>query len=76
VEEMKGFVGNRTVYGDGDLRGICRGDGGLGILFRHAPMLARPIPLDALLANRVVSAAPQSIVTVRPSSLQWIQTYL
>ena len=76
VEEMRGFVGNRTVFSDDDLASICRGDGGLGILFRHAPVLTRPIPLDAMLANRVLSAPPQSIVTVRPSSLQWIQTYL
>ena len=76
VEEMRRLVGNRTVFGDDDLQEICRADGGLGILFRHAPVLTRPIPLDAMLTNRVLSAPPQSIVTVRPSSLQWIQNYL
>jgi len=76
VEEMRRLVANRTVFGDDDLQEICRADGGLGILFRHAPVLTRPIPLDAMLTNRVLSAPPQSIVTVRPSSLQWIQTYL
>ncbi len=76
VNEMKTLVSKRTVYGDADLENMCRGDGALALLFRHADILRRPLPLDELIANGIVTAAPQSITSLKPPALTWIQNQL
>lgn len=76
VDEMMELVRNRTVYERDHLSEMCRGDGGLGILFRHAPILRRPISLAELCENQILTAAPQSITTLKPTALEWIHQHL
>lgn len=76
VTEMKNLVRKRTVYGDADLANMCRGEGALALLFRHADVLLRRLPLSELMANGIVTAAPQSITSLRPQALTWIQNHL
>jgi hypothetical protein len=76
VSEMKTLVRKRTVYGEADLEHMCRGDGALALLFRHADVLKRPLPLDELIANGVVTAAPQSITSLKPHAMTWIHNHL
>ena len=72
VDDMMKLVRSRAVYEREHLSEICRGDGALGILFRHAPVLQKPIPLAELVGNGVLTAPPQSITTIKQPALEWI----
>ena len=76
VDELMNLVRSRTVYEREHLSEMCRGDGALGILFRHAPILRMPIPLAKLIENRILAAPPQSITTLKPAALEWIHHHL
>lgn len=76
ANEMSALVRKRTVYGDADLQHMCRGDGALALLFRHADVLKRQLSLQELITNGIVTAAPQSITSLKPHALTWIQNHL
>lgn len=76
VNEMKTLVRKRTVYGEADLEHMCRGDGALALLFRHSDILRKQLPLEELVVNGIVTAAPQSITSLKSHALTWIQTHL
>jgi hypothetical protein len=76
ADAMKSLVRKRTVYRDADLESMCRGDGALALMFRHADVLRHRLPLAELVENGIVTAAPQSITSLRPQALTWIQNHL
>lgn len=76
VSEMKPLVCKRTVYGEADLEYMCRGDGALALLFRHADILRKQLPLEEMITNGIVTTAPQSITSLKPHALKWIQNHL
>ena len=76
VDDLIKLVRNRTVYEREHLSEMCRGAGALGILFRHAPVLRNPIPLAKLIENRILTAPPQSITTLKPPALEWIHHHM
>jgi L-amino acid N-acyltransferase YncA len=69
------FVGKRTVYPFGEIKRLCSKEV-LAILFRQAQVLQRPIELDKLVKNNIVSAAPQSIMKLDTSAKRWLQKQL
>ena len=58
--EIARFVGKRTVYPLAEIRKLCSKEV-LAILFRQAKALRNPPDLQTLIANGIVTAAPQSI---------------
>lgn len=73
--EVARFVGKRTVYPFAEIQKLCAKEV-LAILFRQARVLGDPLELEALLANGIVAAPPQSITKLNLASRKWIQTYL
>lgn len=69
------YVGKRTVYSFREIEKLCASPV-LATLFRQVRLLKSPIPLNDLVANGVVGAAPQSIVTVPEVAKKWLQTRL
>jgi hypothetical protein len=76
VDKMMEMVKKRTVYERADVEAICSDAGGLGILFRHAPIITRQIPLAKIRSANILSAAPQSITKMTQSALTWVQHHL
>ncbi len=72
-EVIARYVGKRTVYTYDEIRRMCQRDV-LAILFRQSRTIRTPIRLDELRACGVLSAAPQSIVTVPEEAKEWLQT--
>jgi len=72
-EVIARYVGKRTVYSYDEISRMCQRDV-LAILFRQSRSVRNPIRLDELRASGVVSAAPQSIVTVPEEAKEWLQT--
>lgn len=73
--EVARYVGKRTVYTFREIEALCSREV-LAILFRQSRILKSAIPLKELMANGVLSAAPQSIVTVAEEAREWLQTRL
>ena len=73
--EIARCVGKRTVYKFAEIEALCQKEV-LAILFRQSRVLKEPIPLKELIANGVLSAAPQSILTVPEGATEWLQTRL
>ena len=71
VEEIARFVGKRTVYSFADIQDLCEKDA-LAILFRQSIAFTDPLPLKALIAGRVLIAAPQSIVRINEEGIGWM----
>jgi predicted GNAT family N-acyltransferase len=69
------FVGKRTVYPFSEIRRLCKKPV-LAILFRQSQILEQPIPLDKLLQNKIIAAAPQSITKLSVSAKKWLQAHL
>ena len=69
------FVGKRTVYSFREIQELCTSPV-LAILFRQSRVLAKPIPFRELIAHGVISASPQSIVSVPKEATEWLQTRL
>ena len=69
------FVGKRTVYSFEEIEAMCGRDI-LAILFRHSGILKPPIQLAELVAHGVLTAHPQSIVTVPQEATAWLQERL
>lgn len=67
------YVAKRTVYSFSEIEALCHADV-LAILLRQARILKHPITLSELMKNGVLSAAPQSIITVPREVAQWLQT--
>jgi len=74
-DKIAGYVGKRTVYTFREIVELCAREV-LAILFRQARILDRPITLEELKQNGVISAAPQSIGSVPKRALEWLQTRL
>lgn len=74
--EMGAFLRKRTVYQQQDIRAKCEEGGAFGFTFRQAPIFQRRVPLSELIANRVLTAAPQSITKLTSSALSWLQAHL
>lgn len=73
--EIARFVGKRTVYPLAEIQKLCAKEV-LAILFRQAKALRNPPDLQTLIANGIVTAAPQSITKLNLNSKKWIQTYV
>jgi len=73
--EAARFVGKRTVYSLREIEELCTSPV-LAILFRQSRVLGKPVPLQELIAQRVVTASPQSIVTVPKEATEWLETRL
>lgn len=71
AHEIARFVGKRTVYSFHEIERLCASHV-LAILFRQVRLLGNPISLHAVMANWVVAAAPQSIVTVSEVAKRWL----
>jgi len=69
------FVGTRTVYTTVEIEELCRKEV-LAIIFRHARTLESPLDEDMLVESGVIKRAPQSIATIPPGGMQWLQTRL
>ncbi len=69
------FVGKRTVYSFREIEELCT-SAVLAILFRQSRLPAKPIPLQELIARGVITASPQSIVTVPKEATQWLEKRL
>lgn len=67
-------VGKRTLYTFEEIARLASGPNPhvLAIDFRQARVLDRPLGLDELLRNGVVTAAPQSIQTIPQRGAHWI----
>lgn len=75
--ELRRFVGSRTVYSDSAIVEMCGTGDVLAILFRQDRCLSTPWRLSQLRANKVVSAAPQSIQQVsNEKGLAWLRQQL
>ncbi|MEO1347295.1 MAG: GNAT family N-acetyltransferase [Cyanobacteria bacterium J06635_15] len=68
-------VGKRTVYTFDEIQAMCSSDV-LAISFRLSSVLENPVGIRDLISNGVVTAAPQSIVSVRQEGSQWIKQRL
>lgn len=66
------FVGQRTVYSYQEIVEMCRSDV-LAILFRQDRFVDPPIEIDALVDNRVMKRAPQSIMTLPGEAVTWLE---
>lgn len=75
AEEMAKFLRKRTVYSFPDIEEQCRRGGTIGFTFRHAPIISRQIPLDELISQEILNAAPQSITELSSNALSWIQAH-
>lgn len=73
--EIARYVGKRTVYKFSEIEELCRREV-LAILFRQSRILKNPIMLRDIVANGILSSAPQSIVTVPKEAIEWLQTRL
>ena len=73
--EIARYVSKRTVYTYSEIEKMCHREV-LAILFRQSRILKRPITIEELKANGIVSAAPQSIITIQKEALGWIQTWI
>ena len=75
ASEAARFVGKRTVYSLREIEKLCT-SALLAILFRQSRVLGKPIPLQELIAHGVITASPQSIVTVPKEATEWLETRL
>lgn len=68
----------RTVYSPEEIEGLHEGGRAvLTILFRHDRFVVPTWPLRELISNRVVRAAPQSVVSVRNAEgIAWVEQQL
>ena len=73
--EIARYVGKRTVYTYPEIEGMCTREV-LAILFRQSRILKKPIAIETLIENKIISAAPQSIVTIKREALEWIQAQI
>jgi L-amino acid N-acyltransferase YncA len=73
--EAARFVGKRTVYSLREIEKLCTSPV-LAILFRQSRVLREPIPLKELIAQRVLTASPQSIRTVPKEATEWLEERL
>ena len=73
--EMAAFLRKRTVYQQQDIRAKCQQGGAFGFTFRQAPIFQRHITLTELIANRVLTDAPQSITKITSNALSWLKTH-
>lgn len=71
LNEIARYVGKRTVYTLADIGALCQKPV-LAILFRQARILDHPLPLDRLIKEDVLKAAPQSITKLSTKAKQWI----
>ncbi len=71
--EIARYVSKRTVYTYSEIEKMCHREV-LAILFRQSRILKRPITIEELKVNGIVSAAPQSIITIQKEASEWIQT--
>ena len=72
--EIVRVVGKRTLYTFDEITRLTSGANPdvLAINFRQARVLDRPLKLDELVRNGVVTAAPQSIQTIPQRGASWI----
>ena len=77
-DEVRRFVGTRTVYSDAEVGGLCAsGRGVLAILFRHDRVLPEGWPLDELIQADVVRDSPQTIQEIsNEAALAWVRQRL
>ncbi|MBW1702163.1 MAG: hypothetical protein JRJ50_08565 [Deltaproteobacteria bacterium] len=73
--EIARYVSKRTVYTYSEIEKMCHREV-LAIRFRQSRILKRPITIQELKVNGIVSAAPQSIITIQKEALEWIQTLI
>jgi len=71
--EIARYVSKRTVYTYSEIKKMCHREV-LAIRFRQSRILKKPITIEELKVNGIVSAAPQSIITIQKEALGWIQT--
>jgi GNAT superfamily N-acetyltransferase len=69
--EVARFVGQRTVYSFQEIERMTSREV-LAILFRQDRLLDPPIPIAELEANKVVTRAPQSIMTLSEEAVTWL----
>jgi GNAT superfamily N-acetyltransferase len=72
--EVASFVGQRTVYSLEQLVSICSRGQALAIRFRQDRLLPTPIPRDELVSHEVFRRPPQSIVSVPPEVIPWLES--
>jgi ribosomal protein S18 acetylase RimI-like enzyme len=76
-DELITFMGQRTVYGPGEIEEFCRrGDPVTAVIFRQDRFIEPPWPWQQLAARRVLRRPPQSIATVPEEGVQWLRTQL
>jgi hypothetical protein len=73
ADEIARYVGKRTIYSFSEIKEMCKGQV-LAILFRQSRILENPIGLEELKKNRILTAAPQSIMKIQRRTLNWIQS--
>lgn len=75
ADVMTEFLNKRTVYNRNDIEAQCRRGGTIGFTFRHAPIFSRKIPLDELITNEILKAAPQSITKLSSDARSWLHAH-
>jgi L-amino acid N-acyltransferase YncA len=73
--EIARFVGKRTVYSYAAIEKMTNKPV-LAILFRLARVLDDRLPLDSLINHAILTAAPQSIATVKEEGIAWLRERL
>lgn len=74
--QIMAFVGNRTVYSFGEMRGLCHNGETLAILFRLERILTPSWSIIDLQSAGVLRSAPRSIQKVREGGAEWIRQQL
>ncbi len=76
-DEVRRFVGARTVYTQAEIVELCRRGDVLALLFRQDRLLSTPWPLQQLRTAGVLKSAPQSITRITdPGAITWIKAQL
>lgn len=76
-QEIRDFTIKRTVFGEDDLKDMCGGPrGALAILFRHAPIVKRPLTLAGSQSDGAVPRAGQSITRLTSEQISWLKSQI
>jgi L-amino acid N-acyltransferase YncA len=73
ADEMLRFVAKRTVFSMRQIEELCS-DRCLGILFRQAFEIGKPITLQELRRNASLRGSPQQIMKLPEGSKEWVKT--
>lgn len=72
VNDMMRFIAKRTIFSYEQIQDLCAKDC-LGILFRQAFQLEKPITIDELKEHAKLKSSPQQIMSIPKDGIVWIR---